>query len=167
MIEKTNKIRNDVVNFGSSATALSINDKSIVISKIKPKIRIIHIIAPEIIKTDITNFRDLVQSLTGKSSIRNNNNIGKKKSLTSGSSPAAMTPASTSKSTVISNHNHHHHGMQQILKNEIIKDEIYQPWEGDVMINTDGIFGTGFFSDMDSLIINHHHHHHDLAGGFS
>ncbi|XP_019235194.1 PREDICTED: VQ motif-containing protein 17-like [Nicotiana attenuata] len=32
----------------------------------KPKIRIIHIIAPEIIKTDVENFRELVQRLTGK-----------------------------------------------------------------------------------------------------
>ncbi|KAI4378471.1 hypothetical protein MLD38_015948 [Melastoma candidum] len=32
----------------------------------KPKIRIIHIFAPEIIKTDTANFRDLVQRLTGK-----------------------------------------------------------------------------------------------------
>nr|GLL24619.1 VQ motif-containing protein 25 isoform X1 [Ipomoea trifida] len=31
-----------------------------------PKIRIIHIFAPEIIKTDVENFRELVQRLTGK-----------------------------------------------------------------------------------------------------
>ncbi|XP_057794883.1 VQ motif-containing protein 25-like [Salvia miltiorrhiza] len=36
------------------------------IAKTKPKIRIIHIFAPEIIKTDATNFRELVQRLTGK-----------------------------------------------------------------------------------------------------
>ncbi|CAI9757869.1 unnamed protein product [Fraxinus pennsylvanica] len=36
------------------------------ISKVKPKIRIIHIFAPEIIKTDAANFRELVQRLTGK-----------------------------------------------------------------------------------------------------
>ncbi|CAA0812696.1 VQ motif-containing protein 25 [Striga hermonthica] len=36
------------------------------ISKSKPKIRIIHIFAPEIIKTDAENFRELVQRLTGK-----------------------------------------------------------------------------------------------------
>lgn len=34
----------------------------------KPKIRIIHIVAPEIIKTDVQNFRDIVQKLTGKPS---------------------------------------------------------------------------------------------------
>lgn len=32
----------------------------------RPAIRIIHIIAPEIIKTDAANFRDLVQRLTGR-----------------------------------------------------------------------------------------------------
>ncbi|XP_078176420.1 VQ motif-containing protein 25-like [Carex rostrata] len=31
-----------------------------------PKVRIIHIVAPDIIKTDVSNFRDLVQRLTGK-----------------------------------------------------------------------------------------------------
>lgn len=31
-----------------------------------PKVRIIHIIAPDIIKTDVSNFRELVQRLTGK-----------------------------------------------------------------------------------------------------
>ncbi|KAH6812829.1 hypothetical protein C2S51_021847 [Perilla frutescens var. frutescens] len=36
------------------------------ISKTKPKIRIIHIFAPEIIKTDAANFRELVQRLTGR-----------------------------------------------------------------------------------------------------
>ncbi|KAF8687772.1 hypothetical protein HU200_042708 [Digitaria exilis] len=33
---------------------------------VRPKIKIIHIIAPEIIKTDVANFRSLVQRLTGK-----------------------------------------------------------------------------------------------------
>ncbi|KAL2326918.1 hypothetical protein Fmac_020345 [Flemingia macrophylla] len=36
------------------------------VAKAKPKIRIIHIFAPEIIKTDVENFRELVQKLTGK-----------------------------------------------------------------------------------------------------
>ncbi|XP_076901663.1 VQ motif-containing protein 17-like [Bidens hawaiensis] len=44
----------------------TMNQDSRTISKIKPKIRIIHIFAPEIIKTDVANFRELVQSLTGK-----------------------------------------------------------------------------------------------------
>ncbi|EOA28322.1 hypothetical protein CARUB_v10024521mg [Capsella rubella] len=49
-----------------SSSRVSVNKNSQVISKIKPKIRIIHIFAPEVIKTDVKNFRSLVQSLTGK-----------------------------------------------------------------------------------------------------
>nr|GEW29264.1 hypothetical protein [Tanacetum cinerariifolium] len=47
---------------------LTMHKDSHLISKIKPKIRIIHIFAPEIIKTDVANFRELVQRLTGKPS---------------------------------------------------------------------------------------------------
>ncbi|EEF50223.1 VQ motif-containing protein 17-like [Ricinus communis] len=45
---------------------LTMHKDSHVISKLKPKVRIIHIFAPEIIKTDVENFRELVQRLTGK-----------------------------------------------------------------------------------------------------
>ncbi|XVF07361.1 hypothetical protein REPUB_Repub06bG0131800 [Reevesia pubescens] len=48
------------------SAGLTIHRDSQVISKAKPKIRIIHIFAPEIIKTDVANFRELVQRLTGK-----------------------------------------------------------------------------------------------------
>ncbi|KAH6767861.1 hypothetical protein C2S52_018844 [Perilla frutescens var. hirtella] len=50
----------------SSSSPLAMHKNSQTISKSKPKIRIIHIFAPEIIKTDATNFRELVQRLTGK-----------------------------------------------------------------------------------------------------
>ncbi|KAM7500257.1 hypothetical protein LguiA_024671 [Lonicera macranthoides] len=46
--------------------SLAIDKNSQMISKPKPKIRIIHIVAPEIIKTDVEDFRELVQRLTGK-----------------------------------------------------------------------------------------------------
>ncbi|KAE8731169.1 hypothetical protein F3Y22_tig00002840pilonHSYRG00547 [Hibiscus syriacus] len=49
-----------------SPSPLSIHKDSQAISKSKPKIRIIHVFAPEIIKTDAANFRELVQRLTGK-----------------------------------------------------------------------------------------------------
>ncbi|XP_061364440.1 VQ motif-containing protein 17-like [Gastrolobium bilobum] len=52
----------------SHPPSLSIHKDSKTISKTKPKIRIIHIFAPEIIKTDVENFRELVQKLTGKPS---------------------------------------------------------------------------------------------------
>ncbi|MED6203886.1 hypothetical protein PIB30_003625 [Stylosanthes scabra] len=45
----------------------------------KPKIRIIHIYAPEIIKTDVDNFRELVQNLTGKPKIGDQSFRKKKK----------------------------------------------------------------------------------------
>ncbi|EOA25181.1 hypothetical protein CARUB_v10018493mg [Capsella rubella] len=50
----------------SSSSSISMHKQSYSITKSKPKIRIIHIFAPEIIKTDVANFRELVQSLTGK-----------------------------------------------------------------------------------------------------
>ncbi|XP_072994844.1 VQ motif-containing protein 17-like [Typha latifolia] len=45
---------------------LALHKDSHTVSKIQPKIRIVHIFAPEIIKTDVKNFRELVQRLTGK-----------------------------------------------------------------------------------------------------
>ncbi|KAJ7971444.1 putative VQ motif-containing protein [Quillaja saponaria] len=51
-----------------ASSPLAMHKSSQTISKTKPKIRIIHIFAPEIIKTDVENFRELVQRLTGKPS---------------------------------------------------------------------------------------------------
>ncbi|XP_028799639.1 VQ motif-containing protein 25-like [Neltuma alba] len=50
----------------ASSSKLGIGTSSNLIAKLKPKIRIIHVYAPEIIKTDAANFRELVQRLTGK-----------------------------------------------------------------------------------------------------
>ncbi|XP_019155089.1 PREDICTED: VQ motif-containing protein 25 isoform X3 [Ipomoea nil] len=51
----------------TTPSSLGLNKDSQTISKlVKPKIWIIHIFAPEIIKTDVENFRELVQRLTGK-----------------------------------------------------------------------------------------------------
>uniref|UniRef100_A0A1D1YQT0 Protein MKS1 n=1 Tax=Anthurium amnicola TaxID=1678845 RepID=A0A1D1YQT0_9ARAE len=56
---------------GTRPTApLAVRADSRAISKLKPKIRIVHIVAPEVIQTDAANFRDLVQRLTGKPSRR-------------------------------------------------------------------------------------------------
>ncbi|XP_027351072.1 VQ motif-containing protein 25 [Abrus precatorius] len=55
----------------SHPPSLAMQKSSQTISKTKPKIRIIHIIAPQIIKTDIENFRELVQKITGKPSGQN------------------------------------------------------------------------------------------------
>jgi hypothetical protein len=50
----------------SAAAAKKGSPEAAAAHKERPKIRIIHIISPEIIKTDVANFRDLVQRLTGK-----------------------------------------------------------------------------------------------------
>ncbi|WOH14576.1 hypothetical protein DCAR_0934096 [Daucus carota subsp. sativus] len=34
--------------------------------RVRPKIRIIHVLEPRIIQTDVSNFREMVQRLTGK-----------------------------------------------------------------------------------------------------
>ncbi|MCD7468162.1 hypothetical protein HAX54_006112 [Datura stramonium] len=75
---------NQISRTSPSNTTLRMNKNSQNISKLKPKIRIIHIFAPEIIKTDVANFRELVQRLTGKPSEikkkKNNNNNNIKRS---------------------------------------------------------------------------------------
>ncbi|CAA7057098.1 unnamed protein product [Microthlaspi erraticum] len=49
-----------------SLSTIAMHKQSRTLTKSKPKIRIIHVFAPEIIKTDVSNFRELVQKLTGK-----------------------------------------------------------------------------------------------------
>ncbi|QCE05190.1 VQ motif-containing protein 17-like [Vigna unguiculata] len=63
-MENTMKLRKHKTHTPS----LAMHRDSHMVSKAKPKIRIIHIFAPEIIKTDVENFRELVQKLTGKPS---------------------------------------------------------------------------------------------------
>ncbi|CAK9157388.1 unnamed protein product [Ilex paraguariensis] len=50
----------------TTTLALAMHKDSQTISKVKPKIHIIHIFAPKIFKTDASNFWELVQRLTGK-----------------------------------------------------------------------------------------------------
>lgn len=57
-------------------TRTSICRGSHAMMKMEPKkIRIIHVFTPEVIKTDIANFRELVQKLTGKQTIIEDQNI--------------------------------------------------------------------------------------------
>ncbi|XP_060174600.1 VQ motif-containing protein 25-like [Lycium barbarum] len=70
--------KQNYISTTSPSTPLRMNKNSQNISKLKPKIRIIHIFAPEIIKTDVANFRELVQRLTGKPSEKKNNHIKKR-----------------------------------------------------------------------------------------
>ncbi|KAI3923966.1 hypothetical protein MKW92_019748 [Papaver armeniacum] len=87
---------------------LGMHTDSHVISKftMKPKIRIVHIYAPEIIKTDAANFRELVQRLTGKPSPSDRNN---KKSSSMKKRPAARSSSSADTGSDHINGNYHHH----------------------------------------------------------
>lgn len=88
---------------------LGMHTDSHVISKftMKPKIRIVHIYAPEIIKTDAANFRELVQRLTGKPSPSDRNN--KKSSSKKRPAPRCSSSADTHTSSDHINGNYHHH----------------------------------------------------------
>ncbi|KAK1282265.1 hypothetical protein QJS10_CPB22g01491 [Acorus calamus] len=57
----------------------------------KPKIRIIHVFTPEIIKTDAANFRDLVQRLTGKPTSGTGAGGRRKRKRCEGGGGAALT----------------------------------------------------------------------------
>ncbi|XP_043693392.1 VQ motif-containing protein 25-like [Telopea speciosissima] len=63
----------------TTSSSLAMHKGSHLISKFQPKIRIVHIFAPEIIKTDVANFRELVQRLTGKPPPNDHNKRSNKK----------------------------------------------------------------------------------------
>lgn len=77
---------NTNTNKKSSPPALGMHKDSQMMSKVKPKIRIIHIFAPEIIKTDVANFRELVQRLTGKPTSENTTTKRKRRNISRTSS---------------------------------------------------------------------------------
>ncbi|XP_030484493.2 uncharacterized protein LOC115700955 [Cannabis sativa] len=65
-MEEINNLRSPSLAIRKDSKTISKVSSSTIINTTKPKIRIIHIFAPEIIKTDVANFRELVQRLTGK-----------------------------------------------------------------------------------------------------
>uniref|UniRef100_A0A803QNZ9 VQ domain-containing protein n=1 Tax=Cannabis sativa TaxID=3483 RepID=A0A803QNZ9_CANSA len=65
-MEEINNLRSPSLAIHKDSKTISKVSSSTIINTTKPKIRIIHIFAPEIIKTDVANFRELVQRLTGK-----------------------------------------------------------------------------------------------------
>lgn len=112
---------------------LALREDSHMISKMKPKIRIVHIFAPEIIKTDVENFRELVQRLTGKPKKRNG---GKKKEA-----PAMVNSAETMGMR---------HGRRDSSSGEIVKGE-FQEENGELWKEvSSGGFLSGF-GDVDGF----------------
>ncbi|XP_076910199.1 VQ motif-containing protein 25-like [Bidens hawaiensis] len=126
---------NNIKHTCSSTTKpLSMHKDSCIISKIKPKIRIIHIFAPEIIKTDVANFRELVQRLTGKPAEKKKLKKRKESHKRSNFSPTGLE-------------------VREKIKGE---EEI---WVG---ANSGGGF-LGGFGDLDGFMQEFSQHNHGLA----
>ncbi|KAL6981599.1 hypothetical protein U1Q18_023226, partial [Sarracenia purpurea var. burkii] len=108
-------------------------------SKFKPKIRIIHMFAPEIIKTDVENFRELVQRLTGKPA-------GDHTKIHVEKTSGAPTREVLDQSKNLGSEN----GVRGFLQSlEIMKKESGETWEGDQ--DSSNGFGVGF-GDLDDVI---------------
>ncbi|PON45332.1 VQ motif containing protein [Trema orientale] len=108
----------------STSPSLAIHKDSKTISKVstsKPKIRIIHIFAPEIIKTDVANFRELVQRLTGKPAQKDQcgakNKIIKPRNYLN--NIPRTPPSSSSSSALVDDHHHDHRDDIQDSKNKL------------------------------------------------
>uniref|UniRef100_M4CGR7 thioglucosidase n=1 Tax=Brassica campestris TaxID=3711 RepID=M4CGR7_BRACM len=115
----------------NSRTLVPMNKNSQIITKIKRKIRIIHIFAPEIINTDVKNFRTLVQSLTGKPEITK---TGSKKKITRTNIPAPPPPLQESRSE------HTAEPVNSFIGSHVVKEE----WGSCSNTNT--------YFDLDGLI---------------
>lgn len=119
----------------SSAKVVGMHKDSHLISKLKkPKIRIIHVFAPEVIKTDAANFRELVQNLTGNKQAHGDaesKHGGMMRKLKKTSSSAAGKSLKKME--------------EQMQNGYLIKEEIQDTWRGE-KINTSFLDG---FSDLE------------------
>lgn len=100
-----NKLRNPnytCISNSNQPNFLDMHKNSHKISKMKPKIRIIHVYAPEIIKTDAENFRELVQKLTGKPSEEKKNFKNKTRVIVEGSKNEGREQESSSSGSGLS-----------------------------------------------------------------
>ncbi|KAG2325466.1 hypothetical protein Bca52824_008194 [Brassica carinata] len=124
-----------------SKTLVPLNKNSQIVTKIKPKIRIIHIFAPEIINTDAKNFRTLVQSLTGKPNIAKTDS---KKKKTRVNIPAPLPPPQESGQEHTAEH------VNTIIGSHVVKEEwgtcsktnTYFDLDGLIDLDEDNIFST-------------------------
>ncbi|KAF8403905.1 hypothetical protein HHK36_012011 [Tetracentron sinense] len=131
-------------DFAGSPSALGMHKDSQVISKLKPKIRIIHIFAPEIIKTDVANFRELVQRLTGKPSDPIKGSRKKKRRSVASVESRTLCSKPTETMGLRDGFDHDHSPDQY---RERIKEEEERIWGGE---NSSSFFGG--FADLDGFI---------------
>ncbi|XP_077211252.1 VQ motif-containing protein 25-like [Tasmannia lanceolata] len=121
----------------SPQTTLTIHKESHAISKFKPKIRIVHIFAPEIIKTDVANFRELVQRLTGKPEAPKGGKKKAKKKTTCSSSDASESSYSKTAGVIEFESGYRNFGF-----GERVKEEEEEIWGG---------MNSSFFSGLGDL----------------
>ncbi|CAN6828988.1 hypothetical protein F2Q70_00026496 [Brassica cretica] len=127
-----------------SKTLVPLNKNSHIVTKIKPKIRIIHVFAPEIISTDVKNFRTLVQSLTGKPDITK---IGSKKKTVRTNIHAPPPPPQESGKEHTAEH------VNMIIGRHLVKEEwgsgsntnTYFDLDGLIDLDEDNIFSSRWF----------------------
>nr|KYP73942.1 hypothetical protein KK1_006603 [Cajanus cajan] len=122
------------------------------VAKAKPKIRIIHIFAPEIIKTDVENFRELVQKLTGKPSGErccNKKKNKKKEKYSSSTSGSGMSEDHTVMKTIKSSNNNNFWGLDVMMtRDHKVKEEVVGVCSSDE--SSGGYLGG--FSDLEGFI---------------
>lgn len=155
---------------GKVSSKLGMHKDSHAISKLKPKIRIIHIFAPEIIKTDVQNFRELVQRLTGKPSAdrrrsSSSSSPSKKKLKKLKQQPVIPTKNLTSSSFTFQEYSSRVHHDSMLNFNEVpslfkVEENDNGSWEGghDGSSSSSGNFFDGFI-DLDGFI-------QELSDGF-
>ncbi|CAN1278160.1 VQ motif-containing protein 17 [Linum perenne] len=127
------------------------------VTKKPPKIRIIHIFAPEIIKTDVANFRELVQRLTGKPTV-NDGHVSERKKRKSKSKQLPPPPnvndetngrySDENDSVCYPYHNGGFLGVGSWFDATTVKEENRIEWP----VNQDGRTGCGYFEEIDGFI---------------
>ncbi|KAH6812830.1 hypothetical protein C2S53_007852 [Perilla frutescens var. hirtella] len=134
---------NTISSSNTPSSPLAMHKNSQTISKSKPKIRIIHIFAPEIIKTDATNFRELVQRLTGKPPASDPINGAAAKKTRARKREGRVFSASSSKKMEMAMMAGFHAGFRERIKGE---EEIWRS------ANSGGGFLGGFADQFDGFM---------------
>ncbi|XP_050234583.1 VQ motif-containing protein 25-like [Mercurialis annua] len=138
----------------SPTSKLAMHRDSHVIAK--PAVRIIHIFAPEIIKTDVANFRELVQRLTGKPGDLETGS--RRNTKTVGNSPCCkklMTTQTTKKKKIITTSDESNRQKMQLQDYGLsMEDEQSEIWSGGESSSNHLLDG---FADFNSFIHNLSH----------
>ncbi|KAL6539865.1 hypothetical protein OROHE_011636 [Orobanche hederae] len=116
----------------------------------KSEIRIIHIFAPQIIKTDAANFRELVQRLTGKPK---DNEGSTKKSKTKFNEQESRNTATTTITTTDNNNNNNNFRANKVKG--FHAEGFGEKMNGEEEIWRDANTGGGFLGGFSEFDIDH------------